>query len=210
MSAIIRGNESPAAAFVLPMTFDTRVACLVSFLRERMQCTSLTHFQQTSLKLSYNTVKQLWWFKWLFVFGDKGTSRAEITSPENYFSLHISCLVLLVFFPSSCLALCLNCLFVLDLQKKLKTEKLEKVVDQQKRKKSFRSNPGRWRKNYLPKSWHLLLNSQSIFWYNTKHFFSLIHPLVESRTWTLRRQRLARRKSSILTAQTIRPLRSNK
>ena len=41
-------------------------------------------------------------------------------------------------------------------------------------------------------------------WYQT--FFSLIHPLVQSRTWTLRRQHLARRKSPILTAQTTRPL----
>ena len=40
----------------------------------------------------------------------------------------------------------------------------------------------------------------------TPNIFSLIHPLVQSRTWTLRRQRLARRKSPILTAQTTRPL----
>ena len=43
--------------------------------------------------------------------------------------------------------------------------------------------------------------------YNTTLFFSLILPLVQSRTWMLRRQRLARRKSPILTAQTTRLLR---
>ena len=42
---------------------------------------------------------------------------------------------------------------------------------------------------------------------NTKHFLALIHLLVQSRTWTLRRQCLARRKSPILTAETTRPLR---